>query len=158
MISRRWRAVPPVPAEGMNSWTVEASGLIHGGVRADGASNKGLAMRSDRTSMTGLAELLDRVLDKGLVVAGDIHVCIAELELLTIRIRLIVCSIDKAREVGLEWWRYDSHFSGGSGTRARFEELERRVRLLNRRIARLTPSRAPSARLSRGRPAQRVAR
>src|SRR5438093_131321 len=59
----------------------------------------------------GLVDVLDRVLDKGLVVAGDIKVSLAEVELLTIRIRLIVCSLDKAQEIGLDWWRYDSHFS-----------------------------------------------
>ena len=56
---------------------------------------------------TGLVDVLDRVLDKGLVVAGDIKVSLAEVELLTIRIRLLVCSIDKAEQIGLNWWRYD---------------------------------------------------
>src|ERR1700730_71047 len=53
---------------------------------------------------TGLVDVLDRVLDKGLVVAGDIRVSLAEGELLTIRIRLLVCSIDKAEQIGLDWW------------------------------------------------------
>lgn len=52
---------------------------------------------------TGLVDVLDRVLDKGLVIAGDIKISLAEVELLTIRIRLIVCSIDKAEQVGLDW-------------------------------------------------------
>ena len=56
---------------------------------------------------SGLVDVLDRVLDKGLVVAGDIKISLAEVELLTIRIRLIVCSIDKAEQIGLNWWRYD---------------------------------------------------
>ena len=56
---------------------------------------------------TGLVDVLDRVLDKGLVIAGDIRVSLAEVELLTIRIRLLVCSLDKAQEIGLDWWRYD---------------------------------------------------
>jgi hypothetical protein len=47
------------------------------------------------------------VLDKGLVIAGDIRVSLAEVELLTIRIRLLICSLDKAQEIGLDWWRYD---------------------------------------------------
>ena len=54
-----------------------------------------------------LVDILDRVLDKGLVVAGDIKVSLANVELLTIRIRLLVCSIDKAEQIGLNWWRYD---------------------------------------------------
>src|ERR1044071_5384758 len=56
---------------------------------------------------TGLVDVLDRVLDKGLVVAGDIKISLAEVELLTIRIRLIVCSLDKAQQIGLDWWKYD---------------------------------------------------
>jgi len=62
---------------------------------------------------TGLVDVLDRVLDKGLVIAGDIRVSLAEVELLTIRIRLIVCSLDKANEIGLDWWRFDTHLSPG---------------------------------------------
>ena len=62
---------------------------------------------------TGLVDVLDRVLDKGLVIAGDIKVSLAEVELLTIRIRLLVCSLDKAQEIGLDWWRYDRDLSPG---------------------------------------------
>ena len=57
--------------------------------------------------------MLDRVLDKGLVIAGDIKVSLAEVELLTIRIRLLICSIDKAEQIGLDWWKYDHHLSPG---------------------------------------------
>jgi hypothetical protein len=56
---------------------------------------------------SNLVDILDRVLDKGLVVAGDIRISLANVELLTIRIRLLVCSIDKAEQIGLNWWRYD---------------------------------------------------
>src|SRR5258708_25515923 len=56
---------------------------------------------------TSIIDILDRVLDKGLVVAGDISISLANVELLTIRIRLLVCSIDKAEQIGLNWWRYD---------------------------------------------------
>ena len=63
---------------------------------------------------TGLVDVLDRVLDKGLLIAGDIRVSLAEVELLTIRIRLIVCSIDKAQEIGLDWWKYDPHLAPGA--------------------------------------------
>jgi hypothetical protein len=62
----------------------------------------------------GLVDILDRVLDKGLVVAGDIKVNLANVELLTIRIRLLVCSIDKAESIGMNWWRTDPAF-GGTG-------------------------------------------
>src|SRR4051812_40892747 len=67
----------------------------------------------DRRS-TGLVDVLDRVLDKGLVVAGDIRVSLAEVELLTIRIRLIICSLDKAQEIGLDWWKYDRNLTLGT--------------------------------------------
>jgi hypothetical protein len=56
---------------------------------------------------TNLADVLDRILDKGLVVAGDVRISLANVELLTIRIRLLVCSIDKAEQIGLNWWRHD---------------------------------------------------
>ena len=60
---------------------------------------------------TTLADLLDRVLDKGLVVAGDVSISLANVELLTIRIRLLVCSIDKAEQIGLNWWKTDPRLS-----------------------------------------------
>ena len=59
----------------------------------------------------GLVEILDRVLDKGLVIAGDIKINLANVELLTIQVRLLVCSIDKAEQIGLDWWRQDPHLS-----------------------------------------------
>jgi hypothetical protein len=58
-----------------------------------------------------LVDVLDRILEKGLVIAGDVKISLAEVELLTIRIRLIVCSIDKAQAIGLDWWRNDPYFS-----------------------------------------------
>src|SRR5687768_5381385 len=61
--------------------------------------------------VSGLVDVLDRVLDKGLAIAGDVKISLAEVELLTIRIRLIVCSIDKAQAIGLDWWRGDRYFS-----------------------------------------------
>lgn len=56
------------------------------------------------TSSATLADVLERILDKGLVIAGDIKVKIADVELLTIQIRLLICSVDKAREMGIDWW------------------------------------------------------
>jgi hypothetical protein len=55
-----------------------------------------------------LADLLERVLDKGIVIAGDIRIKLVEVELLTIQLRLVVCSVEKARELGLDWWTRDS--------------------------------------------------
>jgi len=87
----------------------------------------------------GLVDILDRVLDKGLVVAGDIKVSLAEVELLTIRIRLMICSIDKAEEIGLDWWKYDRHLSPGREQVLQENlELREQLRLLERRVASLT--------------------
>src|ERR1700761_7061348 len=58
-----------------------------------------------------LLDILDRVLDKGLVIAGDVRISLANVELLTIRIRLLVCSVDKAEEIGLNWWKYDPNLT-----------------------------------------------
>ena len=96
---------------------------------------------------TGLVDVLDRVLDKGLVIAGDIKVSLAEVELLTIRIRLLVCSLDKAQEIGLDWWRYDRDLSPGRQRRAELgtEELQAQLRQLERKVDALTAG-APTRR------------
>ena len=60
---------------------------------------------------TNLVDILDRILDKGLVIAGDIRVSLANVELLTVRIRLLVCSVDKAEQIGLNWWKFDPNLS-----------------------------------------------
>jgi hypothetical protein len=89
----------------------------------------------------GLVDVLDRVLDKGLVVAGDIKVSLAEVELLTIRIRLMICSIDKAEEIGLDWWKYDRHLSPGREQVLQENlELREQLRQLERQVASLTRS------------------
>ncbi len=72
------------------------------------------------TRTHGLVDILDRVLDKGLVIAGDIKINLANVELLTIQVRLLVCSIDKAEQIGLNWWRYDTNLT----TRAAVAEAE----------------------------------
>lgn len=59
----------------------------------------------------GLVDVLDRVLDKGLMIAGDIRIKLADVELLTIQIRLLVCSLDKAQEIGMDWWKTDPRLS-----------------------------------------------
>jgi len=89
---------------------------------------------------TGLVDVLDRVLDKGLVIAGDIKVSLAEVELLTIRIRLLVCSLDKAQEIGLDWWRYDRDLSPGAAKAALAEQQDLRaeIRQLTERVEALT--------------------
>jgi gas vesicle protein GvpA/GvpJ/GvpM family len=87
------------------------------------------------TRGTSLVDVLDRVLDKGLVVAGDIKIAIADVELLTIRIRLIVCSIDKAEQIGLDWWKHDRHLSLGNNKLAtENEQLRSQIRRLERQL------------------------
>ena len=101
-------------------------------------------MSSERSSLItarppGLVDVLDRILDKGLVIAGDIKVSLANVELLTLQIRLLICSIDKAEQIGLNWWRYDTNLTTRAERaeaenvelRERLAELEREVRQLN---------------------------
>ena len=96
------------------------------------------ALDSPYRHSTGLVDVLDRVLDKGLVVAGDIRVSLAEVELLTIRIRLLVCSIDKAEQIGLDWWRDDPNLSvAARALTAENQELRGQVRLLEERLTAL---------------------
>lgn len=107
-----------------------------------------------RTRSTGLVEVLDRILDKGLFVGGDIKISLAEVELLTIRIRLIVCSLDKAREIGLDWWMYDRHLSPGRAVAER-ARLEERVAVLERQLGRSSPvttSTVPAGNIPKGAP------
>jgi hypothetical protein len=92
---------------------------------------------------TNLVDILDRVLDKGLVVAGDVRISLANVELLTIRIRLLVCSIDKAEQIGLNWWRYDRSLVHPDG-QAEAEQLALIARL-EARIAELERQLAPPA-------------
>lgn len=84
--------------------------------------------------------MLDRILDKGLVIAGDIKVNLANVELLTIQVRLLVCSIDKAEEIGLNWWKFDPALSVSGGSHHLAEEnreLRARLQMLEERLERL---------------------
>lgn len=77
--------------------------------------------------------MLDRILDKGLVIAGDVRVNLANVELLTIQVRLLICSIDKAEQIGLTWWKRDPMLTGDSAT----ADLARENRMLNDRLEEL---------------------
>src|SRR5688572_15314216 len=100
---------------------------------------------------TGLVDVLDRVLDKGLVIAGDIRVSLAEVELITIRIRLLVCSIDKAEQIGLDWWRQDPNLSvAARRLTVENDVLREQVRALEEKVAALALERerpAPERRI-----------
>ena len=84
---------------------------------------------------TSLADILERVLDKGIVIAGDIKICLADVELLNIKIRLLVASVDKAREMGIDWWQSDPALSSKAraieeenrGLKDRLDRLEARI-------------------------------
>ncbi|MGW0994269.1 gas vesicle protein [Streptomyces sp. NPDC002520] len=76
-------------------------------------------------SSANLADILERVLDKGIVIAGDIRINLLDIELLTVKLRLIVASVDKAREMGIDWWEHDPSLSSHAGERALAEENRR---------------------------------
>jgi len=102
-------------------------------------------MEQRRVQSTSLVDILDRILDKGLVVAGDVRVSLANVELLTIRIRLLVCSIDKAEQIGLNWWRYDTALVAQEEATTTIARLENRITELERLLAAttVTPQPAP---------------
>lgn len=93
------------------------------------------------TRTHGLVDVLDRVLDKGLVIAGDIKINLANVELLTVQVRLLVCSIDKAEQIGLNWWRSDPRLTlpaGASGGESLSSgAVEQRLARLERQLEQL---------------------
>jgi hypothetical protein len=87
------------------------------------------------TESTNLADILERVLDKGIVIAGDIQINLLDIELLTIKLRLLIASVDRAREMGINWWETDPSLQAmEDGDR---DELERENRELRQRLERL---------------------
>ena len=93
------------------------------------------------TSDTNLADILERVLDKGIVIAGDIQINLLDIELLTIKLRLLIASVDRAREMGINWWESDSSLqkleSGQNGDRRleqENQELRERLERLEQRL------------------------
>jgi hypothetical protein len=84
-----------------------------------------------------LADILERVLDKGIVIAGDIQINLLDIELLTIKLRLLVASVDRAREMGINWWEDDPSLSSGADGGGRARQLERENQELRRRLDRL---------------------
>jgi hypothetical protein len=88
-----------------------------------------------------LADVLERVLDKGIVIAGDIQINLLDIELLTVKIRLLIASADKAKEMGIDWWQGDPFLSGRNGQ----NELEERLRKLEEKAGLpITPEREDS--------------
>ena len=101
----------------------------------------------------GLVDILDKILDKGLVVAGDVKVSLANVELLTIQLRLVICSIDKAEAIGINWWRSDRFYSSDPHAvqaAAEYDELRARIAELERQLnARELPAGKPGERKGR---------
>jgi len=88
-----------------------------------------------------LADVLERILDKGLVIAGDIKIKIVDIELLTIQIRLLVCSVDKAREMGIDWWTTNPYLSSKvAPTNPQAEDLSARIARLEEALQQPQPS------------------
>jgi len=85
------------------------------------------------TQATNLADILERVLDKGIVIAGDIKIQIADIDLLNIKIRLLVASVDKAMEMGINWWQQDPYLS----SKAKVKEMKKETENLKKRLQRL---------------------
>jgi len=101
----------------MNTPQAQRRGIVHG------------------VESSTLADVLERILDKGLVIAGDIKIKLVDIELLTIQIRLLVCSVDKAKEMGIDWWSENSYLNpnkiarklGGDDLDTRLERIEKRL-------------------------------
>jgi hypothetical protein len=82
---------------------------------------------------SSLSDILERVLDKGIVIAGDIKIQIADIDLITIKIRLLVASVDKAMEMGINWWEDDTFLS----SKAKDKELQAQNQVLMERLEKL---------------------
>jgi len=131
--------------------------------RSGGLPPTGSLYPYGQQSGANLADILERVLDKGIVIVGDIRVNLLDIELLTIKLRLLVASVDKAKEIGIDWWEHDPALSsranrpdsadglGGADTRHSLEEQNKRlraeVRELRRRVAESPVSPASRAEL-----------
>lgn len=97
------------------------------------------------TQATNLADILERVLDKGVVIAGDIRIKLLDIELLTLQLRLVIASVDKAREMGIDWWQLDPFLSSKVRENGRGEEIE----ALKQRVEQLEAGQASGKRKSK---------
>ena len=103
----------------------------NGQMPAARSSQQGRPAASGGGGGDNLADILERVLDKGIVIAGDIQINLLDIELLTIKLRLVVASVDRAKEMGIDWWERDPTLSSG------YSELEEENRRLRERLERL---------------------
>jgi hypothetical protein len=101
----------------MNTPQAQRRGIVHG------------------VESSTLADVLERILDKGLVIAGDIKIKLVDIELLTIQIRLLVCSVDKAKEMGIDWWSENSYLNPNKiATKLGDDDLESRLERIEKRL------------------------
>jgi len=105
---------------------------MEGRLAGTGTMERYRARPPAQSGSANLADILERVLDKGIVIAGDIQINLLDIELLTIKLRLLVASVDKAREMGIDWWESDPALSSGAR-----KEIESENRDLRERIERL---------------------
>ncbi|MFG3280392.1 gas vesicle protein [Streptomyces sp. NPDC048111] len=89
-------------------------------------------------SSSSLADILERVLDKGIVIAGDIRIDLLDIELLTIKLRILIASVDKAKEMGIDWWEHDPSLSSRHAG-SPLERENRRLRAELEQLRRTTP-------------------
>ncbi|MGR6970510.1 gas vesicle protein [Streptomyces cynarae] len=117
-------------------------------------ASRPLTPYSQGSGGANLADILERVLDKGIVIVGDIKINLLDIELLTIKLRLLVASVDKAREIGIDWWEHDpalsSHADGRRSLREQNERLRTEVEELRKQLAS-----SPPPELSEGRSGRR---
>ena len=134
------RAAGSQPERGAGSLPRPGSGSLPS--RAGSLTVRGAGALPGRPSEpTNLADILERVLDKGIVIAGDIQINLLDIELLTIKLRLLIASVDRAREMGINWWEgdsslqsLDSNGSAGEELRKENQELRERLDRLERRL------------------------
>ncbi len=88
------------------------------------------------SNASSLVDVLERILDKGVVIAGDIKLKIVDIELLTIQVRLMICSVDKAREIGMNWWMTNAYI-GNAASLPSTQEQARRIDELGARVQEL---------------------
>ena len=91
-------------------------------------ATQGYGSRAGGPQSANLADILERVLDKGLVIAGDIRVNLLDIELLTIKLRLVIASVQTARELGIDWWENDPWLSKNGSDQRQLEQENRRLR------------------------------
>jgi hypothetical protein len=111
-----------------------ARGQSNGSASVSARSDSGVGRPPGRES---LVDLLDRVLDKGVVIAGDISISLLDIELLTIKVRLLIASVDKAREMGIDWWNHDPQLSSAARRDQKKLDADQEARRLRDRVAEL---------------------